>query len=180
MLLLTGSVVYGQGVQDRPSTGVTRRQLSASGFETGTNLAASLDQAPDHKTFQQLLHAAGLDKKARRKGQYTVFAPTDAAFSTLSTDFLSELLLPASKQRLIDFIAFHVVKGRITSDLLQDGEQLTNLTGDILVVHKKDNTITIRDGRGNVADVIQPDIRATNGVVYTINKVLRRAGNTVN
>ncbi|MBR8837123.1 MAG: fasciclin domain-containing protein [Stigonema ocellatum SAG 48.90 = DSM 106950] len=66
------------------------------------------------------------------------------------------------------------MKGRITSDQLKDGQTLTNLTGQILVVHKQASDLTIEDGRGNVADVIQADVRATNGVVYSINKVLQR------
>lgn len=95
-------------------------------------------------------------------------------FSVLSERFLRELLLPSSKKRLVRLLAYLVVKGRLTSDQLRDGQILTDLTGQILVVHKQGDYITIKDGRGTVADVIQANIRTTNGVVYTINKVLQR------
>ena len=36
-----------------------------------------------------------------------------------------------------------MVKGRLTSDQLKNEQNLTNLTGQILVVHKQENTITI-------------------------------------
>ena len=158
-----------------PSWAQSTAPLKPSGVKTGKNLALSAASAPDHKILFQYLKASGLLKQAAAvKGQYTVFAPTDAAFSDIPEADQRELLLPSSKKRLTQLLAYHVVKGRLTSDQLKDGQTLTNLTGQILVIHKQGNTITIEDGRGSVADVIQADVRATNGVVYTINKVLQR------
>lgn len=151
--------------------------VKASGVKTGTSLGLSVAKSADHTTLLQLLTASGLLKQANGKGPYTVFAPTNAAFSELPDGALSELLLPSSKQRLIQFLAYHVVKGRLTSDQLKDGQNLTNLTGQILVVHKQGNDLTIKDGRGTVAEVLQADIRTTNGVVYSINRVLQRIVN---
>lgn len=168
ILLMSEGIVLGQ-TQRTEADG-----LSASGVETNRNLALSAGLSADHATLIRLMKASGLDKQAAGKGQYTVFAPTDAAFSILPERDLEELLLPSSKNRLIQFLAYHVVKGRLTSDQLKDGQTLTNLTGQILTVHKQGDSITIEDGRGEVADVIQGNIRATNGVVYTINKVLQR------
>lgn len=151
--------------------------LNASGVKTGTSLGLSAAKSAEHTTLLQLLNASGLRKQASGKGPYTVFAPTNAAFSELPDGELSELLLPSSKKRLIQFLAYHVVKGRLTSDQLKDGQNLTNLIGQILTVHKQGNNITIKDGRGTVAEVVQADIRATNGVVYSINRVLQQVVN---
>ena len=151
--------------------------LKASGVKTGTSLGLSAAKSADHTTLLQLLKASGLLERAYGKGPYTVFAPTNAAFSELPDGELSELLLPSSKQRLIQFLAYHVVKGKLTSDQLKDGQTLTNLTGQILIVHKQGDDITIKDGRGTVAEVLQADIRATNGVVYSVNRVLQRIVN---
>ncbi len=147
--------------------------LRASGVETNATLAQSLALSPNHTTLRQLLAASGLMKQASGKSQYTVFAPTNAAFSAVAKRYLRELLLPSSKKRLIRFLAYHVVNGRLTSDQLRDGQTLTNLAGRILVVHKQGDAITVRDERGIVADVTQANIRTTNGVVYAINKVLQ-------
>jgi len=149
-------------------------QLKASGVKTGMSLGRVAEQSPDHTTLLRLLKASGLSEKAAGKGQYTVFAPDNGAFSALSTPSLDELLLPSGKQQLVQLLAYHVVKGRLTSNQLKDGQTLTNLTGQTLVVHKQGNAITIEDGRGTVADVTQANIRATNGVVYSINKVLQK------
>ena len=153
----------------------TATRLTPTGAKTNTDLATSAASAPDHKMLFQYLKASGLLKRAAAaKGQYTVFAPTDAAFSELPEADRRELLLPSSRQKLIKLLAYHVIKGRITSDQLRDGQTLTNLTGQILLVHKQGNNITIEDGRGGVGNVIQSDIRATNGVVYSINRVLQQ------
>ncbi|CAN5467892.1 fasciclin domain-containing protein [soil metagenome] len=159
------------------TSAVNSPALKASGVKTGTSLGLSAAKSADHTTLLQLLKASGLLKQAYGKGPYTVFAPTNAAFSELPDGELNELLLPSSKKRLIQFLAYHVVKGQLTTDQLKDGQNLTNLSGQTLVVHKQGNTITIKDGRGTVADVVQADIRATNGVVYSINRVLQRVVN---
>ncbi len=167
--LLSTASVYGQ-----TASSASTDTLRASGVKTNANLVASLKQSPDHSTLLQLLEASGLTKQAAGKQQYTIFAPTNVAFSILSESFLRELLLPSSKQRLIRFLAYHVVKGRLTTDQLKDAQTLTNLTGQVLVVHKQGNYITVDDGRGTVADVTQANIRTTNGIVYSINKVLQK------
>ena len=169
-ILITGLLVPASAALAQPV-------LKAPGSKTGKNLALSAAQSPDHTIALKLLKAAGLADQASAKGPYTVFAPTDAAFSALPNGMLDELLLPSSKNRLIQFLAYHVVKGRLTSDQLKEGQLLKNLTGQILMVHKQGDGMTIEDGRGTVANVIQGDVRATNGVVYSIDKVLQRIVN---
>ena len=176
-LLISVLLVWLSGLtlaQTVPATTSTDSIIKPAGVKTGKSLAVSAAMAPDHKILLEYLKASGLDKKAAGKGQYTVFAPTDAAFSVLSESTKRDLLLPSSKQQLIKFLAYHVVKGRMTSNQLRDGQTLTNLTGQILVVHKQGNDITVEDGRGNVAAVLKADIRATNGVVYSIDRVLQQ------
>jgi uncharacterized surface protein with fasciclin (FAS1) repeats len=171
-ILLLSKPVLAQTPAASPNN--TNTKLRASGVTTKASLANSLPLSPDHTTLLQLLEKSGLSKQATGKTQYTVFAPTNAAFSTLDKQELRQMLLPSSQKRLIQFLAYHVVKGRLTSDQLKDGQTLTNLMGRILVIHKQGDDITVRDERGIVADVTQANIRTTNGVVYSINKVLQR------
>lgn len=164
-LLLTSSVVLAQSTQPA---------LTASGRATGQSMLASMQGQADYTTVLQILKESGLDKQANPAGPYTVFIPNNGAFDELGDAALKGLLLPSSKKQLARILAYHVIRGSYTSDKLRDGQTLTNVTGQILVVHKQGDNITIADGRGTVADVIQRDIRATNGVIYTINKVLEK------
>ena len=79
--------------------------LSASGLKTGQNLTLSVAKSPDHTTIFRLLRASGLTDFSSGKGPYTVFAPTNEAFSTFSETQLSELLLPSSKKKLARLLA---------------------------------------------------------------------------
>jgi len=162
-LLLTASSLFAQ--QDT---------LQASGKATGQSMLASMQGKPDYTTILQILNESGLDKQANPAGPYTIFVPNNGAFYELGDATLKGLLLPSSKKRLSRILAYHVIRGSYTSDKLRDGQTLTNVLGQILVVHKQGDNITIADGRGTVADVIERDIRATNGVIYTINKVLEK------
>lgn len=47
-------------------------------------------------------------------------------------------------------------------------------SSQVSVVHKQGNDLTVEAGRGTVADVVQATSRATNGVVYSINRVQQR------
>ena len=167
MLLLTATTLLAQTTPEATT-------LQAPGIKTGKNLVLSLVSSPDHKVLLKLMKASGLDKQAMKPGPYTVFAPTDAAFSVLPERDLNELLLPSGKPKLIKLLTYLIVKGRYTSDQLSDGQSMTNLTGQVLRIHKQENDITVEDGRGNNATVVQADIRTTNGVVYSIDKVLQQ------
>ncbi|MEZ0612070.1 fasciclin domain-containing protein [Fibrella sp. WM1] len=171
---LSGGTAGAQSVPQTTAGNPAVDTLQASGVATNVTMARSLSLSPDHTTLLQLMEASGLTRQAAGKAAYTVFAPTNMAFTRVSEADLRELLLPSSKKRLIRFLAYHVVKGRLTSDQLRDGQTLTNLTGQLLIVHKQGDRITVADGRGIVADVIEANIRTTNGVVYSINNVLQR------
>lgn len=107
---------------------------------------------------------------------FTVFAPTDAAFAAL----LEELGLTAedllNDSRLSDVLLYHVLSGRVFStDLAQDltvdmangGEIRFDLTGAPFIEDEKGRQVFLNTGL--------LDIGATNGVVHVINHVLRPA-----
>lgn len=169
-LTLLAGIAIGQ---QSPIPTDTASKLQPSGVVTNANLTLSIAKSAEHTTLFRLLRASGLTDYSSGKGQYTVFAPTNQAFDTFTEDQLRELLLPSSKDRLAKLLAYHVVKGYLTTDQLSDGQTLTNVLGQILVIHKQEDRITIEDARGGVATVMQANIRTTNGVVYSIDQVLQ-------
>lgn len=146
-----------------------------SGVSTGKDLAISSAKSADHTILFRALRVSGLTEQAASKGPYTVFAPTNEAFEKLPEGTLDELLKPASKAKLTKLLAYHVVKGKLTSDQLQDGQKLKTVTGGTLTVGKQGDTITVTDGAGNTATVNASDVEATNGVVHSIDTVLMPA-----
>ncbi|MEM6376597.1 MAG: fasciclin domain-containing protein [Bacteroidota bacterium] len=99
-------------------------------------------------------------------GTFTVFAPTDSAFTALG-DTINDLLADPTGN-LANTLLYHVLGSVVTSDMLtMDGQIVETLfPGNVLSVDLSDG-IKINDSQ-----VILPDLAAANGVVHVINRVL--------
>lgn len=106
--------------------------------------------------------------------EFTVFAPTDAAFAAADQTLLGSL----SPEQVRDVILYHVVGNAVFSTDLADGEEPT-LFGDPAQEITIDATnLTIGDATDDLANIVPGDnaelinVLATNGVIHTIDKVL--------
>ncbi|MBE8965621.1 fasciclin domain-containing protein [Nostocales cyanobacterium LEGE 12452] len=136
--------------------------------QTLAELAKSAASQGQFKTLIQAVQAAGLTEQLTTPGPYTVFAPTDAAFSALPKATLDQLLQPANKQQLVKLLSYHVIPGGITSQQLTSGEVKTTEGSLVkITVDRASNSITV-----NNAKVTQPDIPASNGIVHVVDRVL--------
>jgi transforming growth factor-beta-induced protein len=99
-------------------------------------------------------------------GAYTVFAPTNAAFSGLLTAIGQTSLDNIPESVLRDVLEYHVVAGAVRST------QLTN--GDVATVGGEDITVNVNAGVkiNTTTNVVTPDISASNGVVHVVDAVL--------
>ncbi|WP_293341526.1 fasciclin domain-containing protein [Microcoleus sp. CAWBG58] len=118
------------------------------------------------KTLTKALGAADLVKTLQGKGPFTVFAPTDAAFAALPKATLDDLLKPANKAKLAKILTYHVVSGSVLSTSLKSGDVKTVEGGSLKVVVAA-GKVTVSD-----ANVVKADIKASNGVIHVIDKVL--------
>ncbi|AWM35455.1 fasciclin domain-containing protein [Hymenobacter nivis] len=150
-------------------------QLTSTAQATHKDLAASAAISPDHTTLLAGLKAAGLADRAKGKGPYTVFAPTNAAFDKLPAGTLDKLLMPANKKTLSGILTYHVVPGIHKAASLKDGQKLKTVEGEMLTVKKEGGNVMIVDAKGGSATVQKADIIATNGVVHSIDAVLMPA-----
>lgn len=127
-------------------------------------LAAANDS---FKTLTAALKATGLAETLSGQGPFTVFAPTDAAFAQLPQDALQELLKPENKDILVKILTYHVIPGNVTSGDLRSGEVKTVEGGAVNVQADPSKGVSVND-----ASVVQPDIKASNGVIHAIDKVM--------
>lgn len=128
-----------------------------------------VDVAASAGSFQILtaaLEAAGLVDTLSQEGPFTVFAPTDEAFAALPEGALEELLKPENRDALVQILTYHVVPGEVTSDQIQAGE-VSTVQGSSVNVAVEDGMVMVDD-----AKVVQPDIKAGNGVIHVIDKVI--------
>jgi uncharacterized surface protein with fasciclin (FAS1) repeats len=118
-----------------------------------------------------LAKAAGLVDALSGGGPITVFAPTDAAFAKLPAGTVEELLKPKNRAKLAAILKYHVVAGKVRAkDVPLKATHVRTLKsgGDrTLRVVRSGNTVRVDNAR-----VIQADIKADNGIIHVINRVL--------
>ncbi len=116
-------------------------------------------------TLTSLLGQAGLVETLDGKGRFTVFAPTDAAFAKVPKSTLDALA--ADPDQLKAVLLYHVASGRLTAKKVVRRSSIKTLNGASVKVR-----VTKRGVKVNDAKVVKTDIKASNGVVHVINKVL--------
>jgi len=120
----------------------------------------------DHNTLEVALLASGLNETLANPGEFTLFAPTDAAFNLLPAGTVDALLADPNGQ-LVEILLYHVLGGAVLSSALEDGMVVNTAQGSDVTVTINANGVFI-----NNAQVIVADITADNGVVHVIDAVL--------
>jgi uncharacterized surface protein with fasciclin (FAS1) repeats len=102
-----------------------------------------------------------------------VFAPTDEAFAALPEGTVENLLKPENKDQLAAILSYHVLPRELASNQLP-GRTIHIRTiksgGDRLLAISKDGHTGAVDVDG--ANVVSADIRADNGIIHVIDKVM--------
>lgn len=143
------------------------------------SIAGKASNNQELKTLTAGLKAAELDGMLAEPGNYTVFAPTENAFSKLPAGTLDNLLKPENKEQLKNVLQYHVVAGNITTEKLTtaikggNGKYSFNtVTGAPLTASMVGDQIVIKDETGKTANIVQGNVNASNGTVYLIDRVL--------
>lgn len=119
------------------------------------------------KTLATALTAADLTNLLRGPGPFTIFAPSDAAFTSIQSE-VDILLKPENKTKLTKILTYHVVSGKTLIGDLRDGQIINLAGGSTLFVSIKNGMVMIND-----AQIISSDLLASNGVIHVIDKVLK-------
>jgi uncharacterized surface protein with fasciclin (FAS1) repeats len=116
-------------------------------------------------TLVAALDSTGLDSVLAEEGPYTLFAPPNAAFARLPEGTI-EVLMAERPGRLRTILAHHVVDGRRDRAALEAAPTLRSRGGDTLRV-RRDSVLTV-----GPATVVEDDVRAANGVIHVLDRVL--------
>lgn len=143
--------------------------ISAPAF-SGSYKKDIVDTAVGAGSFNTLVAAvtaADLVDTLKSEGPFTVFAPTDEAFGKLPEGTVESLLKPENKEKLQAILLYHVVPGNVmAADVvkLSSAKTANDMQLAIIVDGK---TVKVND-----AQVIQTDIKTSNGVIHVIDTVL--------
>ena len=119
-------------------------------------------------TLVKAVQAADLAETLGGDGPFTVFAPTDEAFSKLPDGTLESLLKPENKDKLTAILTYHVLATKVMAGDIA-GKQV-----DAETVNGTDLSIDATGGgvTAGGAEVVIPDVAASNGVIHVVDSVI--------
>lgn len=135
----------------------------------------------DFSTLKFALDTAGLDGVLKSDGvQFTVFAPTNAAFEKVATelgfggDVLALATFLVENDLLDDVLLYHVTDGRRFSNSVvnkNNEKSIETLLGAFVTSTPATTIVDVAPSTSDAA-IISADISASNGVVHVVDNVL--------
>jgi uncharacterized surface protein with fasciclin (FAS1) repeats len=147
------------------ASAVAATASSAREAEPRPDVVAAATAAGSFTTLTKLLSRAGLVATLRQPGPYTVFAPTDAAFAKVPKKTLNAVLADRAKLRAV--LLHHVVRGEVTAAKVVRLRSVRTVGGGTLRIRTAGSTVHVGGAKVTAADV-----RAGNGVVHVVDRVL--------
>jgi uncharacterized surface protein with fasciclin (FAS1) repeats len=180
-LLAAGCQQDGDGNEfSAQANGAAAPPAAAKGEQPKTSLLQALDGSADHKTLANAVKAAGLTETLSGAQPYTLFAPTEAAFQKLPAGTANGLLAPEAKGQLVALLTGHIVPGVVTAadlgraiDRGKGKAELATVGGSTLSLGRSGDSIVITDPAGGQARIARADQLQSNGVVHSVDGVLR-------
>ncbi len=130
------------------------------------NVVQKMQKEGNFRIFLQGLRDTGMATALETgRGPYTIFAPNDRAFASMTKESFTHLF--QDKNRLKTVLRHHIVPRHIESDDIKF-DSLRTLLGDFLMTNVSSaKTITVGG-----AVVKKADMKCRNGVVFSIDSVV--------
>lgn len=104
-------------------------------------------------------------------GPFTVFAPDNAAFAALLIELGLDNLNDIPEAQLNSILQYHIVANtNLSAEQLEDTLEVTTLGGKKITINAGSK---LTDQQGRQGNLITLDIQAANGVVHSLDRVLR-------
>ncbi|MFY9319065.1 fasciclin domain-containing protein [Lentibacter algarum] len=150
---------------------------ATASFADGHGKKTIVDIAVADERFSTLVAAvtaAGLAETLAGPGPFTVYAPVNDAFAALPDGTVETLLKPENKGQLTNVLLYHVDDRKLMASGIPHGSTYFKplLTSERLCITRTADGVTINDGTGTMANVVIADIKASNGVIHVVDKVL--------
>jgi uncharacterized surface protein with fasciclin (FAS1) repeats len=137
-----------------------------------------ITSSKSHSTLLAALKNAALLETLSGTGPFTVFAPSNDAFTKIPTTALEIMMKPEYNQALTKILTGHVLSGVVKSQDIIDAIKagagnatFTTLNGDKITASEEKGKIKITDAMGNIAYISTANINAENGVIHSIDAV---------
>lgn len=141
-------------------------QSAVKDDESANDIVKVAVGSKDHTTLVAAVKAAELVDVLSNAGPFTVFAPVNAAFDALPAGTVDGLLQPEKKADLQNVLQYHVAVAVYNPTMFQDGQKIEMVNGGIAQISIKEGKTFINDAE------LLGNVKASNGIVYVIDKVL--------
>jgi uncharacterized surface protein with fasciclin (FAS1) repeats len=120
---------------------------------------------PQFSTLVSLVKKAGLAGTLSGRTKYTVLAPTNAAFAKVPKRTLNALARNRAKLRAV--LLYHVIKGSVPARTVAGLRSAKTVNGARVRIRVRGGRVYVNDAR-----VVKTNVRASNGIIHVINRVL--------
>ncbi|WP_025666428.1 fasciclin domain-containing protein [Aquimarina megaterium] len=138
---------------------------------------ASMDKG--FSTLTSAIKVTELAKSLEDNGSFTIFAPVNLAFDKLNPITLEKLLKPENKEQLKAILNCHIIPNVITKEdiviAINEGNgsvKLKTIGGTLLTATMKGDRVFLIDKMGNGGNLVTTDVKASNGLIHTIDAVM--------
>ena len=114
--------------------------------------------------FSKGIKLAGLENKLNEIGPFTILGPVNLALSRLMSMTYDQLLEPANKNKLIDFLSGYILSGKKMLADFRNDQRLPTLQGKMITTTIKNGDIHI-----NGAKILARDRQGANGVIHLLD-----------
>ncbi len=169
---VSGAVPTETKVPAAADAGVMNPMIDGQAMLPGRNLLENISASPDHSNLVAAMKNSGVGDALKSDGQFTVFAPSNAA--------MPAQMLGRDKAQLARLMGYLVVPGKYDSQTLLKaiseggGEaKLRTMEGGVLVARMNGSTnVILMDERGDTADIAIYDVYDKNGVLHVVDRML--------
>ncbi|XP_068187334.1 periostin-like [Antennarius striatus] len=155
-------ILHGNQVATNGVVHVIDRVISA----VGSTIKEVLDINDELSTFNGAVLASGMMDKLGQPGHYTLFAPTNKAFSKLSPDYLKRIM--EDKAVTAALVKYHLLNSVQCSEAIMAGSVYETAEGTNIQIGCDGDSLTVN----GIKMVLKKDIVTTNGVIHLIDQVL--------
>lgn len=126
------------------------------------DLIETIAKQDNLSTFARIMGSSGANEVFGGDGSFTVFAPTNDAFSKIPEEKMNALLNEDKQTKLKALLSYHILPGKVMAASLKSAKSVTG----------QEIMITDINGIKINASVLQArNLEATNGVVHGIDTV---------
>ncbi|WP_395056318.1 fasciclin domain-containing protein [Flavobacterium sp.] len=143
------------------------------------NIIENAVNSKDHTTLVAAVKAGDLVETLSSKGPFTVFAPTNEAFSKLPAGTVETLVKPENKAMLQGILTYHVLAGKFNSKAIAAAIKAGNgiaefktVQGGKIICKMDGKKLVITDEKGNKSTVTIADVNQSNGVIHVVDTVI--------